>query len=167
MDKQIEQSIATLESGLQRQIGLHDDLVTLMSGKREALRAGQATRLDQTVRLENQKVQAIAELEKRRLELVAALTLVVQLDAQEPVRLVELAERLPGPAADRVRAMRAQLRQRIESVRRETTIARRATESLMRHVQGLMQTIAGGQTYAQGGRMLQPSAGVSTFSLTA
>ena len=167
MDKRIEQFVATLEGVLQRQIAVHTELLALMGSKREALASGQARRLTETLQLENQKVQAIAELEKSRLEAVATLTLLVEPNATEPMRMSDLAARLPGPAGQRIAAMRTQLRERMEEVRRQTTIARRATESLMRHVQGLIQTIGGAQTYAHRGRLLQRATGVSTFNLVA
>lgn len=171
MDKRLEQTIATLEGVLKQQIALHGDLLTLMSQKRDALASGRSQGLTETLELENQKVQAIGELEKRRLETVATLTLLVRPGATEPMKLDELIQHLPGPIADRVSAMRAQLRQRIEKVQQQTTVARRATESLMRHVQGLIQSIGsvstGVSTYARGGRLNPTATAVSTFNLTA
>lgn len=171
MDKRLEQTVATLEGVLKQQIALHGELLTFMSHKRDALASAQAQRLAETLQLENQKVQAIGELEKRRLEIMATLTILVQPEATEPMRLDALVMHLPDPVANRVIAIRAQLRQRIEEVRQQTTIARRATESLMRHVQGLIQSIGsvstGVSTYAHGGRLNPTATAVSTFNLTA
>ena len=120
----------------------HEQLLSLMLRQREALRSADHRGVSELSRLENALVKAITELEKRRLELVADLTRVVDPAAPQPMRMRDLAERLPEPARGRLLVLREQLRQRIQQVKDESSVTRRATEALMKHMQGLVQTLS-------------------------
>src|SRR5690606_29211509 len=122
---------------LQQQVQAHEALLSLLQRKREALRTGGTRAMTELAALENEKVQLISELEKHRLTLVAELTLALVPDAAEPMRLGELAERMPEPARGRLLVLRHQLRERMEQVREASSVLRRATEALMKHVHGL------------------------------
>ena len=89
-------------------------------------------------RLENTLVQAIGDLEKRRLELVAELTRAVTPGAMRSRCVcVTWPSGLPEPSRGRLLVLREQLRERIvESERRIIGDPRRATESLLKHMQG-------------------------------
>ena len=171
MDKQIEASLASLETVVRRQLQVHEELLNLMGRQREALRNAQTERLTELCQLENEKVQAVSELEKQRLALVARLTLMVKQDAAEPMSMVQLAEHLPVQAGDKLRLLRHQLRNGMLQVRQQTGIALRATETLMRHMQGLVQTVgamsSGVCTYASSGARPGNAGAISTFNMTA
>lgn len=170
MDKRLEQPLARLETVLRAQAAVQDQMLATLKRKREALASADRAALSETCEQENQQVQALAELEKRRLEMVAELTLLVDA-AAAPMRLQELAERLPEPARGRLLVLRQELRQKIETVRREAGVARRTAESLVKHMHGLMQTIGsavtGVGTYGRGGALPRAASAVSTFNLTA
>ena len=166
----LEKTIGSLESVLHQQIKLHEQLYTLMNQKREAMRRGDNPGMHELCDLENEKVQAISELEKQRLQLVADLTLHVQPDAAAPMRMLELADALAEPTRGRLLVLRQQLLERMEQVREQSSIARRAAQSLVNHMQGILQTLGalstGAGTYGQRGA---PTVGgqVSTINVTA
>lgn len=171
MGKQAEQTCVALEAVLNQMVALHHEMLTLLERKREAMRKGDDRAMTELCALENAKVQAIGELEKKRLTLVARLTLLVDPKAAEPMRMVDVAERLPEPARGRLLTLRQQLRSQLEAVKHQTAVARRAAESLVRHVQGLVQGMMAvanyGTTYRNPGAPGKPATAVSTFSMTA
>lgn len=171
MDKQTEQALLKVETTLREQLDRHASLLTLLERKRRSLRTADYRDVTECCRLENSHVQALAELEKRRLVESAELTLALNPTAKEPMRLGEMAALLPEPARSRLLALRGQLRERIEGVRNEVSIARRATESLAKHMQGVLQVISGAATgivtYTREGAMPQRATSISTFSTTA
>lgn len=171
MDKRHEVMVTALESVLRQMIAMHRDLLAILDRKREAMRSSNPRLMADLCGLENRKVQAISELEKKRLELAARLTLAVQPDAPEPMRLADLARRLPEPLRGRVLALREQLREQLTAVKEQTSVARRAADSLMRHVQGLVQAVSAASnaagTYSRRGAIPQPSTSLATFSMQA
>lgn len=171
MDKHREQLASAIETVLTAMVSQHEELLTLLNRKRDALRQGEVGLMSELCSLENHKVQAISELEKKRLELVARLTLLLDPQASAPMPMAELAAKLPEPVRTRLTTLRDHLRQRMAAVREQTSVAKRATESLMRHVQGLVQTVttatAAVTTYGRRGVNTPVLSGMSTFSLTA
>lgn len=163
--------IVSLEQTLQQQLGLHRELLDLLKRKRDVLRVNDARATVDLCGLEHEKVQKVAELEKLRLRLVADLTLVVDPDAAEPMRLADLAERLDEPARGRLLVSRQQLLEQMKRVQQETSVVRRATETLAKHMQGIIQTIgaisSGASTYGSRGAFPQQNTALSTFSATA
>ena len=170
MDKRLELSVTSLESVLQRLVGVHEEMVGLLHRKRDAMRRGQALAMTELCGLENEKVQAISELEKSRLEVVGQLTLILDAQAAEPMRMGEMLPRLPEPWCGRLGVLRQQLRDRMVEASQQASVVRRAAESLMRHVQGLVRSISvvssGTSTYGDRGSP-PPSATVTTFNMTA
>jgi hypothetical protein len=171
MDEQLEQSVNGLEHTLGELLSLHEQLLQLMQEKRKLLRSGDAEGMTQLCQLENEKLQAVSEREKERLQWIGVLTERLQPEADEPMRLTEIAEALPEPARGRLLARRQQLRQRMEQVREQTSVARKATESLLNHVNGLVQTVTSlashAATYDPSGGTPSGGAAVRTLNVTA
>lgn len=167
MDKQV----ARLESVLAQLDTAHGHLLSLLKSKREALRKAEPRQITQLTRQENEAVQVISELEKQRLELVGELTLAINPEATQPLRLLDLAERLDEPARGRLLVLRGQLKQRIEQTQQELAIVKKATGSLVRHMQGLVQTIGTALTgvglYSSRGSLPQGAMAMNTFNATA
>lgn len=138
----IQKHIPVLEAVLKQLADRHEQLLSLMKRQRESLRQADHRGVSECSRLENVLVQAIGDLEKRRLELVAELTRAVDPTAVAPMRMRDLAERLPEPARGRLLVLREQLRSRIAEVKEQSSVTRRATESLLKHMQGLVQTLS-------------------------
>ena len=166
----LDKALSQLEALLKDELLAHEQLRGLMHRKRGALAAADREQLTDCCREENAKVQTISELAKRRLQIVADVTLLVDAAAAGPMRLGELAEQLPEPQRGRILVLRQQLREQMRQVQHESSVARRTTEALMRHMQGLVQTIggmvAGGGTYGREGAPPRAALAMSTFSTT-
>lgn len=162
--------VREIESILREQSEAHERLLGMMAHKREALRRADRDAVMAWCAKENELVGAISELEKRRLSLVAELTLAMDPGAREPMPLRDLAQRLAEPERGRLLALRAALREKIERAQREAGSARRSTERLLAHMQGLIQSvgtmIGGSGTYGPGVGRAEASMNVSTFSTT-
>lgn len=142
MSSALNKHIPQLETVLKHLAERHEQLLGLMQRQREALRQADHHGVSEYSRQENTIVQAIGDLEKNRLELVAQLTRVLDPSAIKPMRMRDLAERLPEPSRGRLLVLREQLRERISRVKEESSVTRRATESLLKHMQGLVQTLS-------------------------
>lgn len=168
---QRKQALERLETTLRQSVERQRQLLDLLQRKREAMRAGDANCMADLTRAENTQVQAISDIEKSRLKLVAELTLHVDPDANEPLKLADLAERFPEPTRGKLLVMRGQLLEAMHAVRAETAVAKTAAETLVRHVSGLVRTLAnvshGHAAYGPIGRTHQQPAPMSTLSLTA
>lgn len=168
---QLRANLERLEATLRQSIDRHGQLLALLQRKGDAVRAGESQVMSDLTRAENAQVQAISELEKTRLQLVADLTLAVQPEAKEPLKLAELAERFSEPTRGKLLVMRGQLLGSMRAVQAETAVAKRAAESLVQHVSGLVRTLAnvshGHAAYGPVGRTPQQPAPMSTLSLTA
>ncbi len=171
MDKRLDAMADGLEAVMGRAIEAHERLHSLMRRKREAFARADTGRMTELLQLENEQVKAIADLERKRLELVAQMTLVVEPGASEPLRMRELAERCEEPLRGRLLAMRQRLEAKLQEVKAEASVARRAAESLARHVRGLVQTIgaisSGAAAYGRAGRVPEPAATIRTLNVTA
>lgn len=160
-----------LEAVLNQAVERQGQLAGLLERKRTALRKGDVQDMGDLCRLENAAVQTISELEKRRLQLVADLTLAVDPNAAQPLMMRDLAERLPEPWRGRLLVTRTKLIAAMKRVQEQTSVAKRASESLLKHVNGLIRTIGvvsqGGAAYGQTGRVDTKPARMSTLNLTA
>ncbi len=167
----MDKALVQLEDVLREETAAHERLLETMDQKLEAMRQAKRETLADCCRRENDLVQAIGELEKRRLTLVAVLTQTLDPRAAAPLRMGELAERLPEPARGRLLVMRAQLRERIDAVRSRSGTLRRAADGLLAHMCGLMQVVGGALsdtgTYGRRGAAPTAKMTVSTFSTTA
>ncbi len=163
--------IASLEQVLRQQLSLHGELLELLKRKRDVLRSNDTKAAIDLCTLEHEKIHKIAELEKQRLGLIAEMTLSIDPQAKEPMRMAELAQRFEEPTRGRLLVLRQQLLERMKAVHTETGIVRRATETLAKHMHGIVQTIGalstGVSTYGSRGAFPQGNTAVSTFSATA
>lgn len=148
--------IPVLEAVLKQLTERHEQLLSLMKRQREVLKLADHHGVSECSRLENTLVQAIGELEKRRQELVAELTRAVDPSAVAPMRMRDLAERLPEPARGRLLVLREQLRGRIAEVKEQSSVTRRATEALLKHMQGLVHTLGSAGRAAGYAPSIQP-----------
>ncbi|MEM7577224.1 MAG: flagellar export chaperone FlgN [Planctomycetota bacterium] len=168
---QRKQILERLESTLRQSIERQGQLTDLLKRKRDAMRAGDATLMTDLTRAENAHVQAISEIEKTRLKLVAELTLLLDPTATEPLKLADLAERFSEPTRGKLLVMRAQLLDTMHAVQAESAVVKRASETLVKHVSGLVRTLAnvshGHAAYGPIGTTPAQPAPMSTLSLTA
>jgi hypothetical protein len=171
MDEALTKKVDQLEGVLEALVVDHEQMLSLLKQKRQMLQQSDRDGMMQVCELENERMQMISEREKQRLHLIAAITQTLQPEAAAPMRLTALAEALPEPSRGRLLARRQQLRERIEAVREQSSIARRATESLMNHVNGLVRTLTSlatdTATYGRGGTPPQAGGAVRTLNVTA
>jgi len=167
MDKQL----AKLESILNQQLSVHDQLLALLKQKRDALRGADPQRITLCCAQENELVQAISELEKKRLAVMGELTALIVPAREEPLRLLDLAQHIEEPARGRLLVLRQHLKERMTQSSKETAMARRATELLVRHMQGLIQTLGNVMTgigvYSHKGAPPQGAMAINTFNAMA
>lgn len=167
----LEKLIKALIRTLNEQITVQETLVELMEKKRVAMRDGRSDAMVAYCRLEQEKISRLAELEKNRLKLVAGVTQLVDPQAAAPLKLGELAERLPEPIRGQLLVLRQTLVQRAEAVREESSVARRATSRIVKHMTGLVQTIAHAAavnpTYSRTGVTSGHPTGLNTLNMTA
>ena len=166
----MEKKLHELEELLRAEHAAHVRLGELLEAKRAVMRSARAGELNDCCRREHQQVQEIARLEKRRLEVAAELTLLLEPVAARPWTLAELAEKLGEPRQGRLLVLRAQLRGQVEAVAAQSGVMRRASEALLRHMQGLAASVGSALTQVglytrQGGRPREALA-VSTFHTT-
>lgn len=171
MDKSTLRLMMSLEDVVRRSLERHRQLAALLKRKREAMRQGKADDMSNLCHLENTTIQVISELEKNRLQLVGELTVMVAPDATQPLRMREMAERLPEPSRSKLLVLRSQLLDAMSEVQEQTSVARRASESLLNHMNGLIRTIGvvsnGGAAYGQTGQVRTRPAPLRTLNLTA
>lgn len=174
LDRPSLQLLASLTDTIRELVDLHQRMLTLLDRKTEALRSADGDTMAKLSERENALVRQLTDLEKQRLQQVADLTLKVDPQASEPLKLAELAERLPEPARGKLLVLRTQLLERMHEVKTRTGVARRACESLLKHTTGLLHhvttTATGTRTYGRRGPALQPTSNYAiprTLNLTA
>lgn len=171
MDSRTREMLVELGAVLEAQLAEHEKLTSLLEAKRAALRTARYRDVADACERENAVVQAISSVEKRRLQLVADLTLALDPHAARPLRMAALAARLGPPEREHLLDLRQRLVAGLEASRQQMGVARRATEALVRHMQGLMQTIgtacSGTSVYGRTGAPPGANMPISTFNTTA
>lgn len=166
MDKWFDE----LEAHMTQLTEEHEQLLGLVRRKREAMRSAHPALVTDCCERENQHVQRIAHIEKRRQDLVGRITDQIAPGVDRPMRLTDLIHHTAQPRRDRLTAMHRKLRQTMRDIQRENDIARRATEGLLRHVRGVIQQVThaldGGKTYGRRGIEHGPPLIASSFTAT-
>ncbi len=159
-----------LEDLLTRLRREHEQLLTLIERKRQALRASAPAVVAEVCQSENRHIQAIGALEKRRQVVVGQLTQRTIPGAKQPARLSDLAAAAPASQGKRLMGLHAVLRDLVMKVQRENRINRQATEGLVRHIRGVMesvgQALSQAGTYGRRGIQQGPVPLASTLSIT-
>ncbi|MBI1336356.1 MAG: hypothetical protein GC164_05280 [Phycisphaera sp.] len=167
----MDKTLSQLEAVLREQLTANERLGELVAEKLDAMRRSDHRRVVACSALENQQLKRLTTLENERLELVAALTLMVKPGATEPMRMGELAQAMCEPARGRLLVLREMLRSKMEEVRQKAGVARQSAQALSNHMSGLIQTVGGAvtgvATYSQKGNRPRAAVAVSTFSTTA
>ena len=174
MDKAAVKNLFALEDVLSSLLEGQKQLGGLLERQRGALAAGDAPRLAELCREEQACIDRVRGLEARRTELLQKLSASVNPDAAagaEPLRLSELAQKVPEPVRSRLLVRRAELVKVMTEVQRATAVVRRASEALLRHVGGLIGTLGhaaqGGGGYSPAGRAVAAPVRLSTINLSA
>lgn len=134
--------VEALEKMIQTQLEQHGQLLETIRSKREALRHADVKTIIELTDREKHLVEQVAEVDRHRTKLVQRLTLAIDRDAEKPLTISELAEALEGElVADRLLALAGQLREIVQTVRKESSVVRNAADALSRHLGGVMQQV--------------------------
>lgn len=147
---EVERIMCDLQAQFQR-------LTTLAAERLEAMRNADTRRLARCIADENEAVQAVAEIEKRRITAVGRLAERFGSADKSHTRVSWLAERVGGPVGDRLAARASELKSRIESLTKANEVARLTASTLSSHMEGLwrqaVQVLNHAQTYGRMGVM--------------
>lgn len=128
----------------------------LAAQRQEAIKRASPSGIAATIAAENDAVQQLAEIEKRRITVVGRLAERLGAPEKSQTKLSWIAARL-GPAGERLARRAAELREAAESLRRVNEVARAATQQLAGHMEGLWRQAAAAlnhsKTYGRIGRV--------------
>ena len=147
-------------------------LTTSLDQQRDALRRGDAEAMQQQTRQQQETLRQVQTLDRLRQQTAAKLTGYLAPEADTPLTLRELADRLGEPHRQRLLTLRDQLRRDAEADRRRIGVARTAAAALSHHVGCLLQNLGhlqrGGAAYGTTGRPTGgPPASALSLSLSA
>lgn len=158
MALEVERIMCDLQAQFER-------LTALAAERLEAMRTADTGRLARCIAEENVAVQAVAEIEKRRITAVGRLAERFGSSERAQTRLSWLAERVGGAIGDRLASRASELKSRIESLTKANEVGRLTASSLSSHMEGLwrqaVQVLNHAQTY---GRMGVVGAGPAVIS---
>jgi plasmid maintenance system antidote protein VapI len=153
----VSAATAELDSALHELIAIYQRLLEIAERRREAINAADPRGLASCVAEENDLIQRIADVEKRRMVVAAQLAGALGLPDKSQTTVTAIAARLTGEAAARLSRSAGTLREIAERVRRTNEIVRSAAETLAAHIEGLMRTVQNQltrtTTYEARGRM--------------
>ena len=168
--EQNEQMVADLEVVLDELHARFGDLVSLAERRLEAIRAASPADLSACISAENEVVQRVAAIEKRRIATVGKLAERLGSKAGVNTSFTWIADRIDAGAGDRIRRLARRLRDRMEMLNRLNETAALATKTLVTHMQGLMAQVGArlshARTYARNGAVLPGAAVVSSVDMT-
>lgn len=162
--------VEELETLMRDLLVRYERMRTLAGTRLEAIRQSDGGRLASVIGQENELVQEIAEIEKRRIGVVGRFAERVGSASRTQTTMSELAERVGEPVRGRLLGLARTLRETIHAVRGENRVARVAAEALAQHMSGLMRTVAAhlnhAKTYGRGGTVDAGPAVVSALDVT-
>lgn len=148
----LETAVAELETILHELIVEHEQLLTLAGAQKKAIREANAASLGPVIESQNVIVQRVAELEKRRLTLVAGLGERLGLTKSgtpgDRPSLAWLAGGLPTTVGDRIARIGARLRELLKKLQHEHAALREAASSLAMHMEAVMRQVTGKLSHA-------------------
>ena len=170
MTRQSADQVEVLLRGLREAVALQEHLATLVEERTAALRRADAAAMAEADRQEAAALTEAVRLERDRRARTAELAAAAGLPAD--ANLAELAERLPPPAGERLRAARTALREAAAANGRRAAAAAHAAAAAAAHVDGLLRqvterAVGGGARYAPTGRHAPARASLSRMSLSA
>ncbi|MEQ9616438.1 MAG: flagellar export chaperone FlgN [Phycisphaerales bacterium] len=139
-----------------------------------AMRVADSATMATCVARENDAVQAIAELDKRRAHIVSLYKksngVTAPRDGAEPLTITAIARRIGGESGGRLAARAEALRELIAAVRRKTDALHMAAKLLGAHMDGLMrqvmQMLNHAQVYSRGGSVSSGPAVTTALDIT-
>ncbi len=159
---EVERILCDLDAQFQR-------LGALAKERLEAMRSADTARLARCIASENDAVQAVAEIERRRIVAVGRLAARFESQAGAQTRVSWLAERVGGSIGERIGRRADELKQGIAGLRKANEVARLAALNLSAHMEGLWrqaaQALNHSKTYGRQGLVAPGAAVVSAIDM--
>jgi len=155
----LDPGIAELETLLRELLLEHEQLLTVTGMQKQAISKADTGALATCVHQQNVIVQRVAELEKRRLGLVARLgerlrpAHSAKIGSQSGIvpdrpTIAWLAQTFPEPTRGRVVAAADRLRDLLAKLHKEHVSLKEATTTLATHMEGVLRQVAGRLSHA-------------------
>ena len=141
--KELRTSVELLRQLLAKQLEMHEQLLSCIHQKREAIRTANVAVMTECCEREHRLTARLRELDLRRPGIVEHLARLLDMKARDPsaISACDIADRLEEPARGVMAALAAQLRETMRAVKREHSIVHHAADALSRHMSGIMQGV--------------------------
>lgn len=146
---QEDANVVELEAVLRQLIMEYEKLNELAGKRQDAMRHADTRTLGEMIGAENLSVQRVAELERRRLPLVAEVARRLSVPPKTEVTITWLAQRISGAAGERLSGLATRLRGLIQALLRTNEASKRTAEALATHMDGLMRQVAASLNHAR------------------
>lgn len=142
-NKDLRTAVELLRQMLVKQIDLHEELLQCIHKKREAIRTANMPVMAECCEREHRLTERLRDLDLRRPKVVMHLANLVGLKAPHAnaISATEIAKRLDEPMRGAVETLAAQLREKMQDVKREFSVVKQASEALSKHMTGIMQSV--------------------------
>jgi len=144
-----ERLVAELECVLRELIGVYEGLVSSAADRLAAIRGSDSARLAKVVGRENELVQRVVEIEKRRIGVVERLAERFGFTEKSGTRVGQLVERMDEPWRGRLGELAVRLRGLLDRMRRENEVSGRAASNLADHMGGLVRALTREMNHAK------------------
>lgn len=156
--------VEQLEGIMRSLVVCYEQILTFAKQRKDAIRSADTNKLGSVIRQENTLVQQVADIEKKRIEVVRVLAESLGSTKREQTTVGWIASRI-GSAGESLNILADHLKQTISRVQQLNAVTKQASEMLAKHMQGILQTVAKDRsfvkTYSSAGSMAQPR-GAST-----
>ena len=126
---------------LNRLVAAQAQLGETLARQKDAMARGDAKLMHGLAKLQRETAAQIQTLDQLRARTAHKLTGFLDPGAAAPLRIAELAERLPEPDRGRLLVLRQKLTAEVEATRESTAVARTAATALSNHVGCLLQNL--------------------------
>ena len=141
--------IVQLEELMGELVVTYEQMKTMGEMRLESIRAADARRLAACVRQENELVQRVAEIEKRRLSVVGGIAGELGSPKKHETTIGWIAGRVDGAKSSALSSLADRLKRVMGEVTKLNAVAKGAAETLAKHMEGLMHELARGLNHAQ------------------
>ena len=156
-----------LLAALEEARDLYGELLELVRARREAVRVADLARFTKLADGESRILARLSELDRVRVAEARALATRLALPAD--ASLADICARIPEPMRARIDLARSELKEKLETARRESSVLRQAAERLSAHMAGILQSVhsalAHANIYSRGGRIAVGANVMSTLDI--
>lgn len=153
------ESVDQLEEIMRHLLVCYEQILTFAKQRRDSIRSADTARLGSVIRQENTLVQQVADIEKRRIEVVRTIATSLGSTQREQTTVTWIANKL-GAAGASLSILADHLKKTIAKVQHLNAVTKEASEMLAKHMQGILQSVARDRsfvkTYSSAGSHSQP-----------